>query len=106
MIFAERVKDREAEMEKNVAIIPVDRIEPLILVIRGKKVMLDTDLAQLHGVSTKRLNEQVKRNRNRFPVDFMFQLNAAEVNNLRSHFATSVKGLCHAKAPSSPRKEG
>jgi phage regulator Rha-like protein len=53
--------------------------------------MLDTDLAQLYGVSTKRLNEQVKRNRNRFPVDFMLQLNPAEVNNLRSHLATSKK---------------
>ena len=53
--------------------------------------MLDADLAQLYGVSTKRLNEQVKRNQDRFPEDFMFQLNAAEVKNLRSHFATSKK---------------
>ena len=53
--------------------------------------MLNTDLAQLYGVSTKRLNEQVKRNRDRFPGDFMFQLNPTEVNNLRSHFATSKK---------------
>ena len=53
--------------------------------------MLDADLAELYGVSTKRLNEQVKRNRDRFPEDFMFQLNPTEVNNLRSHFATSKK---------------
>ncbi len=51
--------------------------------------MLDADLAELYGVTTKRLNEQVKRNRDRFPADFMFQLNPAEVNALRSHFATS-----------------
>ncbi len=53
--------------------------------------MLDADLAQLYGVSTKRLNEQVKRNRDRFPEDFMFQLNPREVNNLKSQNATSKK---------------
>jgi len=58
--------------------IPVEKIQQLILLIRGKKVMLDSDLAKLYGVSTKRLNEQVKRNRNRFPKDFMFQLTAKE----------------------------
>lgn len=71
--------------------IPVERIQKSIILIRGKKVMLDADLAQLYGVSTKRLNEQVKRNRDRFPEDFMFQLNAAEIKNLRSHFATSKR---------------
>lgn len=71
--------------------IPMERIQEAILLIRGKRVMLDVDLAQLYGVSTKRLNEQVKRNRDRFPEDFMFQLNPTEVNNLRSHFATSKK---------------
>ena len=71
--------------------IPIEQIQQLILLIRGKKVMLDSDLAKLYGVSTKRLNEQVKRNRDRFPEDFMFQLNPTEVNNLRSHFATSKK---------------
>ena len=71
--------------------IPVERIQQSIILIRGKKVMLDADLAQLYGVSTKRLNEQVRRNRDRFPEDFMFQLNAAEVKNLRSHFAPSKK---------------
>ena len=58
--------------------IPIEQIQQSILLIRGKKVMLDADLAQLYGVSTKRLNEQVKRNRDRFPEDFMFQLTAAE----------------------------
>ena len=54
------------------------RIEHQILVIRGQKVMVDADLAALYGVSTKRLNEQVKRNKERFPLDFMFQLDEAE----------------------------
>jgi len=72
--------------------VPVERIQQLILSIRGKKVMLDSDLAKLYGVSTKRLNEQVKRNRDRFPGDFMFQLNPAESEVLRSQFATSKTG--------------
>jgi hypothetical protein len=58
--------------------IPVEQIQQSILLIRGKKVMLDTDLARLYGVPTKCLNEQVKQNRDRFPEDFMFQLTAAE----------------------------
>ncbi|MDI6788864.1 MAG: ORF6N domain-containing protein [Planctomycetota bacterium] len=65
-------------MGNNKSIIPVERIERTILLIRGYKVMLDTDLAVLYGVTTKRLNEQVKRNRERFPEDFMFQLTAEE----------------------------
>ena len=56
----------------------VPRIESRIQVIRGLRVMVDVDLAALYGVETKRLNEQVKRNRERFPTDFLFQLNAAE----------------------------
>ncbi|MBI5236628.1 MAG: ORF6N domain-containing protein [Deltaproteobacteria bacterium] len=60
------------------SIIPVERIENSILLIRGHKVMLDADLAVLYGVTTKRLNEQVKRNPDRFPHDFMFQLTANE----------------------------
>ena len=67
----------------------VEEIEASIFVIRGKKVMLDSDLARLFGTSTKRLNEQVKRNLHRFPEDFMFQLTYQEVRNLRSQFATS-----------------
>ena len=65
------------------------RIERAILVIRGQKVMLDFDLAALYRVSTKRLNEQVKRNRNRFPKGFMFRLTPEEASLLRSQFATS-----------------
>jgi hypothetical protein len=56
------------------SIIPASRIERAILMIRGQRVMLDADLARLYGVTTKRLNEQVKRNRGRFPSDFMFRL--------------------------------
>ena len=55
-------------------LIPTDQIERAIVVIRGRKVMLDADIARLYGVTTKRLNEQVKRNRERFPEDFMLQL--------------------------------
>jgi hypothetical protein len=59
-------------------IIPVERVERLILIIRGKRVVLDADLARLYGVTTKRLNEQVKRNAGRFPQDFMFRLTEEE----------------------------
>jgi hypothetical protein len=71
------------------SLVPVEFIEKKILLIRGHKVMIDADLAELYGVPTKRLNEQVKRNSNRFPSDFMFQLNEEETEFLRSHFATS-----------------
>jgi phage regulator Rha-like protein len=63
--------------------------ESIILTLRGNRVILDTDLASLYGVTTKRLNEQVKRNLARFPEDFMFQLEIQELTNLRSQFATS-----------------
>jgi phage regulator Rha-like protein len=69
-------------------LIPTKRIEQAIFLIRGHKVILDTDLARIYGVPTKRLNEQVKRNRHRFPEDFAFQLTAAEFSNLRSQFVT------------------
>lgn len=63
---------------KSQRIVPAERIESCILLIRSHKVMLDSDLAELYQVSTKRLNEQVKRNRDRFPADFMFRLTAEE----------------------------
>ena len=84
------------------AIESVEQIENLILTIRGKQVMLDRDLARLYGVETKRLNEQVRRNLERFPEDFMFRLTKEEAEflksqvevletgkNISSHFATS-----------------
>lgn len=71
------------------SVMPVERIERCILFIRGKKVILDSDIALLYGVPTGRLNEQVKRNIDRFPQDFMFQLTKAEDESLKSQFATS-----------------
>jgi phage regulator Rha-like protein len=68
---------------------PAPFIERRIYVIRGQKVMLDSDLAEVYQVATKRLNEAVRRNRERFPEDFMFQLNHAELKNWRSQIATS-----------------
>ena len=74
------------------SLVVVANIESKILLIRGQKVMLDADLAELYGVETRRLNEQVNRNRERFPEDFMFQLTAEEFANLKSQFATSSWG--------------
>lgn len=68
---------------------PDEGIEGLIREIRGARVILDSDLAALYGVTTKRLNEQFKRNRKRFPEDFAFQLTAKEADSLRSQIATS-----------------
>ena len=68
---------------------PLERIEQSILLIRGKKVMLDRDLAALYGVETKALKQAVKRNISRFPEDFMFVLTREELTNLRSQFVTS-----------------
>lgn len=79
-------------MEKRLDIVVPETIERRILLIRGEKVMLDAHLAELYGVPTKRLNEQVRRNLKRFPDDFMFQLTKEESDALRSHFATLEKG--------------
>lgn len=75
--------------EKEKLIIPIEVVTQRIFFIRGVKVILDVDLAEFYGVATKRLNEQVKRNKDRFPEDFMFQLNKVESENAnRSQFAT------------------
>ncbi len=71
------------------AIVSPERIESSILLIRGHKVMLDADLADLYGVETKALTRAVRRNLDRFPEDFMFQLDAQEFGNLRRQFGTS-----------------
>jgi len=71
------------------AIIPIGQIEQRILLIRGQRIMLDADLASLYGTTTKRLNEQVKRNLRRFPEDFMFQLTTKEWADLTSQIAMS-----------------
>jgi hypothetical protein len=71
------------------AIILTKRVSSKILILRNQRVILDVDLAELYGVSVKRLNEQVKRNAQRFPPDFLFRLTGAEYGNLRSQDATS-----------------
>ena len=78
------------------ASLPDEAIINKIYLIRGQKVMIDSDLAKLYGVETKRLKEQVKRNLSRFPAHFMFQLTAAEAKPLRSQFATLTRGA-HSK---------
>jgi len=70
-------------------LIPVERIGRAILLIRGQKVMLDRDLAELYGVPTKVLNQAVRRNRTRYPEDFMFQLSPEEFADWRSQIVTS-----------------
>lgn len=70
-------------------LIPVERVEHAILVLRGRRVILDSDLAALYGVTVSRFNEQVKRNAARFPVDFAFQLTRDEYETLRSQIAIS-----------------
>lgn len=74
------------------AIVPVVTVEQVIRIIRGQKVILDEDLARLYGTTTKRLNEQVKRNIDRFPSDFMFQLTEDEDQALKSQIATAKTG--------------
>ena len=79
-------------MAKPKALTPVADITRAILVLRGQRVILDRELAAIYGVSTGRLNEAVKRNAERFPEDFMFQVTAGELENLRSQFAISSWG--------------
>ena len=84
-------------MKDDNTLIPIEEtnITELIYTIRGKQVMLDSDLASLYQVTTKRLNEQVSRNKNRFPAEFMFRLTKEEYENLRSQFATSSEDYAH-----------
>lgn len=77
---------------KSGAVVPIERITHAILLIRGHKVILDSDLAELYGVATKVLIQAVKRNIDRFLDDFMFQLTQQELGNLRSQFVTSSWG--------------
>ena len=82
----------EKESQTKPLAIPDDVIMNKIYLIRGQKVMIDSDLSELYGVETRRLNEQVKRNISRFPEDFMFQLSEDEFDNLMSQIATSSWG--------------
>jgi hypothetical protein len=79
-------------------IIPAEIIENRIFLIRKRKVMLDSHLAELYGVSTKALNQAVKRNRDRFPADFMFQLNRGEAKEMWSHFVTTSKTMIFSRS--------
>jgi len=86
---SEYVTDAGVMTREIVSIVPVERVESRILTIRGQRVIIDSDLAKLYSVSTTRLNEQVRRNQQRFPQDFMFRLTKEEFENLISQFATS-----------------
>ena len=82
-------------MKKRAPVIPTDSVASHILTLRGQKVILDTDLAAIYGVTTKRLNEQVKRNVRRFPPDFLFKLTRGEAEAVlrsRSQNATLKRG--------------
>ena len=81
-------KKKDIEKVESAPLQPLENIENLIQVIRGKQVILDRDLARLYGVETKRLNQQLQRNLERFPADFMFQLTKEEAELSRSQFAT------------------
>ncbi len=76
--------------KENGSVLPDETVMNKILLIRGQKVMLDSDLAELYGVETKALKQSVKRNPSRFPDDFMFELTENEAEILRSHFVTSI----------------
>ena len=84
---------------------PVERIVSRILLVRGQKIMLDADLAELYGVTTKALNQMVKRNTERFPEDFAFHLNTMEAGNLRSQIATSKSQITDFKDNFSNRSQ-
>lgn len=95
--------------ETSEALATVDTVEQHILVIRRQKVMIDADLARIYNVTTRRLNEQVKRNRQRFPEDFMFQLTMEEAKTLlasRSQIATLKRGQNIKYAPYSFTEHG
>ncbi len=79
-------------MSDDVAVVAVEAIASRIFTLRGQRVIVDADLAALYGVPTKRLNEQVRRNEERFPADFMFALSQKEWDALRSQFATLKTG--------------
>ncbi|MBW3543296.1 MAG: ORF6N domain-containing protein [Planctomycetes bacterium] len=79
-------------MARDKVTVPTERIERAILLIRGQKVLLDRDLAELYRVETRVLNQAVRRNRKRFPEDFMFQLTGEELENWMSQFVTSNPG--------------
>jgi hypothetical protein len=96
----------ETNVKKMKAIVPVERIERAIYLIRGQKVMLSTHLADLYDVAPKVLMQSVKRNIDRFPEDFMFQLSAGEFENLKSQFVTSSWGGMRRARPYAFTEQG
>ncbi len=79
------------KMSKGRSLIPIERIERSILMIRGQKVMLDRDLAELYGVETRALNQAVRRNIDRFPEDFMFRLTREEIMRISQIVISSLR---------------
>src|SRR6478672_12782763 len=93
-------------MKKTANLVPVERIQKQIFLLRGQKVMLSQHLAELYGVSVKVLNQAVSRNRRRFPDDFMFQLDRSEFENLKSQFVTSNRGGIRRARPYAFTEQG
>lgn len=93
-------------MDIDDSMIPLERIENKILLLRGKKVLLDRDLAELYGVETRRLKEQVKRNIERFPNDFMLQVTDSEVESMVSQNAIPSKQILGGALPFAFTQEG
>jgi hypothetical protein len=88
------------------SLVPIERIEKRILFLRGHKVMLSTDLAEMYGVEPRALVQAVKRNRERFPKDFMFQLSEKEFENLKSQIVTSSWGGLRRARPYAFTEQG
>ncbi|MBP5448708.1 MAG: ORF6N domain-containing protein [Spirochaetales bacterium] len=88
-------------MNTEIKLYDAENLKNKIYTIRGVQVMIDRDIAQLYEVETRRINEQVKRNIERFPEEFCFQLNEAEFENWKSHFAISNSNLMSQNATSS-----
>lgn len=93
-------------MNENTGVATIEQIEQAILLLRGQKVMLDRDLAALYGVETKSLNRAVRRNLDRFPADFMFQLTVDEADALRFQFGTLKRGQHFKYLPFAFTQEG
>ena len=93
-------------MKQGSNVIPIQRVAQAILLIRGQKVMLSQDLAELYGVAVKALNQAVKRHAARFPADFVFQLTAKEFDILKSQFVTSSWGGLRRALPYAFTEEG
>ena len=85
-------------MEGTKELITTDAIRSKVYIIRGQQVMLDRDLAEIYGYEVIKLNQQVKRNIERFPEDFMFQMATSEIESVRSQIVTSNLGVLHSNS--------